>query len=205
MTSILTLLLLAVFASVLFGAPIAGLLWWSLNKSKRLRIMQEEQWTSLASELGGELSSAGRHYAITWQDRAATVIATISHQVVADAAVARKLRTNNEFRTQVHALVPGGSRETFLIHGTKPGKGRYSGDHASIHGRFTVSEGSADAVLTPASVPHILALEGALSRGTIIAGGPEMISVLFWSNETPRDQVKAALELVGELANRSEA
>ncbi len=120
MTSILALLLLAVFASVIFGVPIVGLIWWSTNKSKRLRVMQEEEWSTLASELGGEMSSAGRHYAITWQDRAATVIATISHQVVADAAVARKLRTNNEFRTQVHALVAGEPGETFLIHGTKP-------------------------------------------------------------------------------------
>jgi hypothetical protein len=194
--------LLGVIAAI-FILPIALLVWWSLGKSARLKQRQLEQWTPVAQQLGGQLvQHEGRwnHHVLQAPIHGVQVTATISHKVAADANIASTLRTNNEFRTQVHAPVakPG---PTFFVSGTRPGKGQMSFGDGEFRQRFRVDQdGGFESVASPEAQALLLELWPHFSDGAQLVSGGNIVSLLFNSNTTDAAAVDRAVRLVGAVA-----
>jgi|GEM_PF-3509394 len=187
----------------IFAIPVVGLVWWSVSKSGRLKKAQLENWTPVAERLGGTLiQQDGRynHHVLKAPISGVPVMAEISHHVVADAAVAKQLRTNNEFRTQVHATVakPG---PTYFLRGVKPGKGKLNFGSEELRGLFVADQDTGLAgVANPEAQALLLKLHAEFRNGAMLVSGGNMVSLLFNSNTTDPAVIEDAVKLVGTVA-----
>jgi hypothetical protein len=192
-----------IIIALVFMVPVTMLIKWSMNKSGKLKQGQIDNWAPLADQLGGtfeEHQGRWQHHVLRAPLGGAQVVATISHQVIADAKVASSLRTNNEFRTQVHAEVVHDG-PTFFLSGTKPGKGTLSVGPDDVRDRFKLSKDTGfEQIASPAALQAMQALWPHFRDGAQLVSGGNMVSLLFASNTTEGDVIQQAMILVGEIA-----
>lgn len=195
--------LIPIVILLVVALPIVLLVRWSIGKSGKLKQGQIDNWAPLADKLGGVFEQhEGRwqHHVLRADLGGAHVVATISHQVMADAQIASSLRTNNEFRTQVHADVVG-SGPKFFLSGTKPGKGKLSVGPEDVRDRFALSKDTGfEQIVTPAAFSAMKALWPHFRDGAQLVSGGNMVSLLFASNTTDGSVIEQAMILVGEIA-----
>ncbi len=183
--------------------PVVLLLRWSLGKSAKLKQQQIEFWTPLAEKLDGHIRQhEGRwnHHVLHAVVHGVPVRATISHNVAADANIASRLTTNNEFRTQVHAPVAVDGR-VFIVTGTKDGKGKMSFGDGVFRQRFRASKDEGfESVASAEAQTLMLALWPHFRAGAQLVSGGSIVSMLFASNTTDPVAIENAVKLVGAIA-----
>jgi hypothetical protein len=194
--------MIAIIAAI-FLLPIALLVWWSVGKSGKIKQRQIEHWTPVAQRLGGTLEQhEGRwnHHVLRVNIHGVPVHATISHNVAADSNIAGDMRTNNEFRTQVHAprTQPG---PTFFVRGTREGKGKVQFGPEELRQRFAVDKDTGfESVASPEAQGLLLALYPHFRDGAQLVSGGKVVSILFNSNTTDTDTIEQSMRLVGAVA-----
>ena len=184
--------------------PIVLLVRWSISKSGRLKQDQIDHWTPVAQRLGGVLEQhEGRwqHHVLRADVAGVAVHATISHQVSADANIAASLKTNNEFRTQVHAPTRTGG-PTFLLSGTVAGRGKLGFGQDALRQRFRVDRDTGLEGLASDEVQELLLkLHPHFQDGAQLVSEGHIVSLLFASNTTDAAAVEQAVQLVGAVAS----
>lgn len=194
--------MLAIIAAI-FILPIALLVWWSLGKSGKIKQRQIEHWTPVAQRLGGSLvQHDGRwnHHVLRATVHGVPVHATISHNVPVDANIAGQMRTNNEFRTQVHATraTPG---PTYFVRGTREGKGKVQFGPQELRQRFAVDKDTGfESVASTEAQGLLIALYPHFRDGAQLVSGGNIVTLLFNSNTTDTATIEQSMRLVGAVA-----
>ncbi len=192
-----------IVAGALVGLPVPIALWWSVNKSAKIKARQVDDWEPVAERLGGSLDRAeGRwsHHVLRADLEGVPVEAIISHKVVVDSAVASKLRSSNSFCTQVHAPTaePGPS---FLVCGTRSGKGDLGFGGEALRDRFRIEWGEGlESIASPAAQALMVDLWPHFRDGATLVSGGRVVSILFASSTTDPEATEKAAQLVAALA-----